>query len=353
MMGLHFRYAPALLAAVILHFASAQPVTAGPYPPIGPSGSEWTCDTSGDCGGDGDSCCDVYDVFCEKCPTFTSQVKFVYMRRDRTSDPAILQDVATNQFVLRGNDFDFDFVPGVDGNVIYHMNSVTSIEGRYLWVDDWTDGVSTPNPGQLRFTTNPFTGNFASDFYSTYSSSLQTAEVNLRQTSGDITWLIGFRWAEIDESLQANEVGGPSINDFDTRNDLFGGQIGAEAALMSRGRFSLDTFGKLGWYANRAEGVSRVQVGNTVFGTARDRRTESALLAEAGLEGVFRLNDFLALRAGYQVLIAHGLAVAAEQVKKSGDLLGGGGAGSTVGLNLDTSSHLFAHGGTVGVELNW
>ncbi|MCA9074605.1 MAG: BBP7 family outer membrane beta-barrel protein [Planctomycetaceae bacterium] len=298
----------------------------------------------------GFSACDLNAVFANPCPTFTSRVKFVYMQRTQTDNGAILEDVNTNQIVLKGDQYDFDFQPGIDANLIYHLDPCTGVEFRYLWIDEWSETAFTPNPGALRYRTNPFTGNFGANFASDYTSSLQTAEINLRRQYNDITWLVGFRWAEIDESLNVNGLppAAPSFTSFDTRNDLFGVQVGLEAPLMSRGRFSLDTFGKLGWYANHVEGTSRLTLGPNLLGNAHDSKTAPALIAEAGLEGVYRINQYLALRLGYQLFLAHGIAVAPEQVKRTGSLLA-----NPTGLNLDTTDSLFAHGGTGAIEISW
>ncbi|MCA9112033.1 MAG: BBP7 family outer membrane beta-barrel protein [Planctomycetaceae bacterium] len=298
------------------------------------------------------SACDLNQVFCNPCPTFTSNVKFVYMQRTQTGNGAIVANSNTNQVLLKGDQYDFGFQPGIDTNLIYHLNPTTGVEFRYLWIDEWSESAFTPNPnpGALRYLTNPVTGDFGADFASEYTSSLQTAEINLRKQAGNITWLVGFRWAEIDENLQVNGLPPvlQSFTSFNTSNNLYGLQVGLEAPLYSRGRFSLDTFGKLGWYANQVEGDSQLILGNAVLGQAHDSRTDPALLAEAGLEGVYHINQFVALRLGYQLFLAHGIAVAPEQVKRTGSLVTNPST-----LNLDTTDSLFAHGITGGLEFTW
>ncbi len=355
-MGLRTHFALLLTTAVFCLCCLTEIGVAGPYPSLWHSQSpgscdEWCCDTLPLC----ESGCD--QVFSDPGPTLSGRVKFIYMRRDGTSDPGILRNTANNQTTLKGNDFDFDFQPGIDASVTSHLGYGTELEARYMWVDDWNASVyvTNPTPGDLQFRSNPLsTGGITDDMYSKYSSRLQTAEVNLKQRSGDVTWLLGFRWAEIDEDMQINSVGNPiqTIGDFDTRNDLFGGQIGAEASLWTWGSWGLGGFAKTGIYANRAKGLSRLQVGNNILGTARDQRVEPAILSEAGLEGVYWVNESINLRIGYQVFIAHGIAVAAEQVKKTGNL-NPGGTNNIVRLGLDTSSYLFAHGGTGALEIVW
>ncbi|MCA9026760.1 MAG: hypothetical protein KDA86_16250 [Planctomycetaceae bacterium] len=387
MRGLRTPMALMLLTATFSHHLFVSSAAAGPYPPIGQSVSsgyssmspypsighsvqpqsgpypmlghtvdqvsyeQTSCSPESLC----DSCCD--EVFCDPGPKLSARVKFIYMRRDENSDPGILRNTATNQVVLKGNDFDFDFQPGIDASVSSHLGYGLELEARYLWIDDWNAGVYVVNPvpGDLQLLSNPLSaGAFTDDMSSTYSSRLRTAEVNLKQSSGDVTWLIGFRWGEIDEDMQINSVGtaGQVISDFDTRNDLFGGQIGAEALLGKWGKFELGGFAKTGIYGNTAKGVSRLQLGPNVLGTARDKRTEPAIMSEAGLETVFWLTQSVNLRLGYQVFIAHGIAVAAEQVKKTGNL-NPGGTNNIVWLGLDTSSFLFTHGGTGALEIVW
>lgn len=357
-MGRHAQIALCCIVLVGGSLSTAQ-IHAGPYPPLAQSISQGAipfghgCDSVPLCQSD----CD--QVFCEPGPRLTARVKFLYMRRDETSDPPIFRNTATNQIALKGNDFDFRFDPGVDASLIAHVGGGAAIEGRFLWIDDWEATVFTPNPtpGELQLITNPFsTGGFVDDFYSNYSSKFQTVEVNVRQDCAchPVTLLIGFRWAEIDEDLQLNSLGAtvPSFADFDTRNDLFGGQVGLDARMIDWGNFGLDGFFKTGIYANSSQGLSRVQVGPDVLGTASDRRVEPAILAEAGLEGVVWLTERMKVRLGYQVLIAHGLSIAAEQVKQTGNLTPGG-TNNVVWMSLDMSKHLFAHGGTAALEIDW
>ncbi|MCA9074606.1 MAG: hypothetical protein KDA93_06200 [Planctomycetaceae bacterium] len=357
-MGRDARIALGMTAALICGLSTTAS-SAGPYPPL-PYSTPQEAVTFGhgcDCLPLCESGCD--QVFCDPAPRFTARVKFLYMRRDENSDPPILRNTATNQSALKGNDFDFGFDPGVDASLIAHLGGGNAIEGRFLWIDDWEATVFTPNPtpGELQLTSNPFsTGGFVDDFYSNYATKFQTAEVNYRQDCAchPVTMLIGFRWAEIDEDLQLNSLDAtvPTFVDFDTRNDLFGGQIGLDAVLIDWGNFGLDGFFKTGIFANSSQGNARVQVGPDILGTASDRRVEPAILAEAGLEGVVWLTDRMKIRLGYQVMIAHGLSIAAEQVKTTGNLTPGG-TNNVAWMSLDMSRPLFAHGGTAAFEVVW
>ena len=69
-----------------------------------------------------------------------------------------------------------------------------------------------------------------------------------------------------------------------------------------------------------------------------------AILGEVGLTAKYRLTDHVAIRAGYQFMLLHGVALAPDQIATSDVVT------ETTSTKLGS---LITHGGTFGVEVFW
>ncbi len=177
-----------------------------------------------------------------------------------------------------------------------------------------------------------------------------------RHRTGCITWLAGFRYAELNEELNLNGLAGQNVVASNSRfmvgNDLFGFQLGGDAALWEHGSFRLNALGKAGVYHNDASGSSRLNLGAlpTTLGSGRDTARETAFLAELGVNGTMQLTRHVALRAGYRVLYVDGVATAGGLVQNTGNLTAGANQ-TPIALAADHS--LLYHGANVGLEFTW
>lgn len=189
---------------------------------------------------------------------------------------------------------------------------------------------------------------------------LQSTEVNRHLAMGpNFRWLAGFRWVQWHEqfSLQDTLVNyDPPITDlYQTTcdNNLYGGQIGADARLLSLDWFRLDSVIKAGAYYNDA-------VQTSIYTTNDPANSGSASVAvgqspaacsfvgEVGLTGVLPLTCNLDFRFGYFGLWLTGLAQPTQQL-----------SGQQVTPNNPTSGTITATGGTLlqglslGLEGRW
>jgi len=178
--------------------------------------------------------------------------------------------------------------------------------------------------------------------------------------TSQLAFLHGFRWFQFNDDFRFAAYDGVDQAAFDsqTRNDLFGYQVGGRWNYCATCRLNLGVGAKFGAYANSVEVHQRI--GNDTMparyqsGTpasrrhadARDTGTSLAGLGEIDLGAGFRLTDAWTIRGGYRFLGVSGVAT------------------SVGGLRHEMfSQHLSArdmanesmllHGAYVGTEFNW
>ncbi|MCA8982923.1 MAG: hypothetical protein KDA76_04110 [Planctomycetaceae bacterium] len=134
-----------------------------------------------------------------------------------------------------------------------------------------------------------------------------------------------------------------------TDNTLNGVQFSLEALLIEGEWLLLDGFLKAGVYHNDAQGrltetYSGIANDNSVYGRDLTATGSSvAFVGQVGLGTTYRVNDYLRLRAGWEVLFLSGVALAPDQVANPL-------AGSYL---LNNDGDLVANGGYVGLELTF
>jgi len=147
---------------------------------------------------------------------------------------------------------------------------------------------------------------------------------------------------------QRNEAGGleTAFNDVWTRNDLYGGQLGARWRCC-HGGWSWEATGKGGLYGN-SEGEKQTVVDFPNFPlrplTSGSGSTLS-FVGELNLSGIYQLNDVWGIRAGYNVMWIEGVALAPDQLDFSFT--------STSGSQIQRNGGIFLHGVNIGLEARW
>lgn len=189
---------------------------------------------------------------------------------------------------------------------------------------------------------------------------LQSGEINRHVAWGpNFRWLAGFRWVQWHEQFSLRDTlvnYDPPITDLyrtTCDNNLYGGQIGADARLLSLGWFRLDSVVKAGAYYTNAVQTSLYATddpGNPGSATAAVGQSPAAcsFVGEVGLTGVLPLTSNLDFRFGYFGLWLTGLAQPTQQL-----------SGQQVTPNNPTSGTITANGGTLlqglslGLEGRW
>lgn len=330
---------------VVLDEATATPV--GPSPVNG-----WVPNHAGPVAG-----CDPVAGGCEvgccrRWPTWTGGAGWLYLKRDggvgngnlirRQFQSFIPNPPTVTQNILAFEDFgDFDYESGVQVELSRHLGPCTALTARYAWLGEHTaqaaagpvNPVFAPTDG-IFLRTMPQTDISAASFVNNviqaqYSSDYQSFEFLLeREVVPGIELHGGFRYVAFDERLGigVNSVGvaipQASSYAFDTENDLYGFQVGADGAIWQVcDWFSIDGLAHAGVYNNEAKSqVTGTRTATNGSTAGMSRASQVAFLGEVGLFGTIRTCRGVTVRAGYQVMWIEGLALAGAQVGNTGNV---------------------------------
>lgn len=139
-----------------------------------------------------------------------------------------------------------------------------------------------------------------------------------------------------------------------TRNQLNGLQSVVDVALLERGFFTLEGVLRAGIFYNRMSGsVREVYAGggadNSVYGrTFTDQRDAVSFASNLGLNGVFRINNHLCFRTGYEAMFLTNAALSGNQ--QNGITYNSLG---TASYNVQGGSTVILHGVRAGMEVVW
>jgi hypothetical protein len=301
---------------------------------------------------DGDAACDCIGDFerCSGCPSiWNAYVGAVFLKRDRPDAGVIIGPNPPNgNSFSRGSNFDFNTQEGIDVVVARRFANGDQIEGRYFGIDDSTATHRFTSGGN--FIGAGFVGPAGSRFDGRYTSNLKSAELNWRQPLSDqLTFLAGFRYIELEDTLYYTINTSVASGLYENDNQLYGGQIGADLALLDHRRpFQLHVIGKAGAFGNNADGRFRTFVGgvNQIGDFGRDE-SGSALAGDLQLVGSYPLTRHIAARGGYQMLWIDNVTLAGDNASVSQI--------NPVLLNnsLDYDGHVFYHGAMIGLEMMW
>ncbi len=264
------------------------------------------------------SCCQPCCGCCKPCcccpPLWTARFGAIFLQREHGQDGLSMGT---------GSGYEIDVIRNLGC-------SCTAVEARYFGLYGWH---ARTNIGGGPDGTVPLP--------LTMESQLQSAELNVRRrTASWLQLLAGFRWIELDDTLSLvvpPAVGIGGLNAF-TFNRLFGGQIGADAAIFQRGRLGVDAIGKAGIYGNAADG----RLTSVLIAPLTGTRAQTAFVGEIGLTTRYALSNCLALRATYELLWLDGVAAVNE--------LGFNGTVANPTSLFVTTNTIFYQGAFVGFE---
>ncbi len=298
------------------------------------------------------------------CPRWTASADFIILDRVGSFNQTLVETVPHNENpknpgteVLNANDFQQGFCGGPRLGLLRHGDDGYDLELSYFQIDGWNDYRSVgPTPdywlvmrapgGFLQTQDHRHKQMMAWD----YASRLYNAELNVRWNPfARLAVLAGFRWVDLGEDLQGTlppERAAP-FWDNNTRNNLYGFQVGADGKLFERGRFSIDGVLKAGIFDNDAEETTAVSIYRHVHEeSASTNRT--AFLGEIDLRCKYQVTERLSLKLAYEAIWLQGVALAPGQVQEIHSKV-------TLPVNVQAfgvncSSGVFYHGATAGLE---
>jgi hypothetical protein len=332
-----------------------------------PSFSATTADQS-QCAGS----CDVGGCQSSCCPRWTASADFIILDRIGTANQTLVSTYPgppspTTQFVvgqgadrLYSGDLTQGFAGGPKIGLLHHGENGYDLEASFFQIDGWSNAASIASgpdttpvfvaPGGFVQTTD----NAAQFMAWEYATKLNNLEFNVRwNPCCRVTMLAGFRWLELREDLQGALVPPtfswePPFWNTNTRNNLYGFQIGADGKLLEYGRFSIDGLFKAGIYDNQADQATGVSIFK-VLRPSYASTNHAAFVGETGLQCKYQVTCNLAFKAGYEAIWMQGVALAPGQIQETytikPDIV------QALGVNCD--SGVFYHGATAGLEYSF
>lgn len=246
--------------------------------------------------------------------------------------------------------------------VILNLDNIYAVEGNYFNVRPFNGEQSTPHSNGA-YGMNNIAGYGPGPSFQgidwaqvTTNAAIQSAELNWRRrTCSPVTWLAGFRWVEWNQNLQALDMyttPGPSpVQEAErfnvgTRNDLYGGQAGADVMLWNNGGpIRFNAVGKAGVFYNTAVQRTDGFSGGAPIPMLSAAAQQTAFFGELGIFGTWQMTDWLAWRTGYNFFWLSGVAVPVDQLSTT-DLIGGT-------ATINTNGSVFLNGVQFGLESRW
>lgn len=324
--------------------------------------------TIGQCGVAGSGTCGPWNsgrytnfvsgTLCDRgCNSWTVTTGAVYMFRGRPNrQPMIFDPLAPAQSMDASN-FSFGPQSGFEASATRHRAfGDWDLETRYLGIEDWSALQSRRfdgNPIQINNTPPTFVSG-PRRVVSRYSSDLHNFEWNLKnEAAPGLNFLVGFRHVLIDEKLATRfrSLAAPPVSTEDyrvnTRNRLYGLQLGFEKTIIGDCSYCLQAYSRAGVYANDArQRSSLVNYQNPVTEfTFKDRDTQLATVTELGLRMNYKIGQNTNAYAGYRGMWVKGVALASDQIPHT--------SFAGVNSNIDNSGDVFYHGGTFGLEFRF
>ncbi len=268
-------------------------------------------------------------------------------RRGDTTDLPLLLDSVTNQVLFGSTDAtDLDTGPGAEVRIGFKGPRYKTKWEIRSFLANWDNQYSFDQPNLMTAFNSglqPETLAFG------YDSNLYSLELNMkRNTIPGLTLLCGPRVLSLGEDYEFTFTGtGPPVpfrqtNTYETRNTLYGFQVGYETNTPVSRRIHINTFGKIGGYLNPTR--FRSTTVNTLGASSSTdlTKTNGSGVAELGVRVYCEvLPGHAHMYAGYELFGADGVALAPAQFL------------TTPSVEVETTSTLFSETVTFGMSFSY
>ncbi|HEX4147706.1 MAG TPA: hypothetical protein VHY20_01910 [Pirellulales bacterium] len=306
---------------------------------------------------DGPMCCPP--AGCCRCPCWTVSVGAIFLNQSGPGhSPVVSQGIFREPRFIPGptlvgaNQFDPGIRFGYELDAIRHNlgGSCWDLEARYFGINRWTataPTVTVVGAAVIPFVPTPIPiANTGSTITTVYQSLLQNAEFNARRNINPwLQLIVGLRYIAFDDSVGITvtpTVGASRFSTINTRNNLIGPQLGANAFLWQGSRAAVQAFGKGGIFGNiDSNNVSATAINNAAFGSSANG-SHTSFVGEVGLTGTYRITNNWGLRSTYEMLWLDGVARAPDQIASSNPAIGAG--------SVTSNGALFYYGAFFGLE---
>jgi hypothetical protein len=297
-------------------------------------------------------CCDGWIDGYYRHKSWNIRAEALWMERGQPEGNLFLTD-RDGQFLGAGQ-FDFDVESGFDLSIMEFNADGHAWEIRYFWLNDWSQTIPVRMVDPVIETvpaTPEITGVF--DIDNTYISKLRSGEWNYLRATNYGTFIVGFRYFEVNEllSIFMTEVDASPLitqTNFATENDLFGLQVGYGAMIFQHGHWSVDGIVKGGVFYNDADVNVSFRSNANVSNDGGNEDDDVAFGTEARLTVTYQLPSGWSIRGGYQGVYLNDVALAGEQVPTTGPVI----FTSPIFVQQNLGNVIY-HGGFLGVEYNF
>ena len=299
--------------------------------------------------------------FCEICQgcTVKADASVLYMHRSSPGSRTLLLDPTTGGDLYDANRLDFLYAAGPRISLTALDCEGWGLEVNYFGIDGWSATNDIPNTALPSGTANLVVDNVTANQISLTDAHFESiarfysTEINVRRPLfGNFSVLTGFRWLDMTDRYLASgtsAMGNPVSETIATHNHMFGSQIGIDGTLAKEAnRWRINGFIKAGTFlniANQATSLSDPDIPGPGSPAVSNNNAGIAFFGETGVVGYFQITKHLSASGGYQVMFVNNVAQPASQL---------GSTNLTIPFaTVDTSSGLFYHGASAGLEVTW
>lgn len=291
-------------------------------------------------------------------PAWTARAKLLYLHRESPDATPLISANNSNVTLFDASQFHFDLSPGTDISISRRVDS-SDLEIRYFGFyeasahQNFTLNVASEFSGQPLTVFIPQTS-----FNTEYTTDINSVEVSPGiYTARGFRFQAGLRWLNLTENLRSTIIEPVPRVVTNSRasagNNLYGVQVGADGALLERGAFRLNGFGKAGIYYNDAEGTSTSLDTRGLGINARATDHSAAFVGELGLELEYAISRRLSLTFGGQIMWLTGVAVAGDQASGVPTLGGLDILLRTGTIHPQTDGEVTLYGLNAGLVVRW
>jgi hypothetical protein len=251
---------------------------------------------------------------CEEPPSWSVGIGAVLLGRD-APEANILALNSDTSIALTAADIDTDMNVGPWLELNRYERCGPDVQLRYFSVADMNSTVNLRDDAGLTpqfFNATPTTLPTEASFF--VESDLQSFEANLlRRTGTPLTFLVGARYLNIDEQFNVTDIPNNLLSVSSADNRLYGGQLGVEALLWTRGLSRWTVASRGGLYYADIDVYAQVDdgAGNLSIFDGNEENLGYSHEVQTNLE--IPMSRYGWLRVGYHFLMVGGVASAIDQ----------------------------------------
>lgn len=254
-------------------------------------------------------------------PAWSFYAGGLYLQRSRPSSARVIGTPTPSTTLIDAHSYDFDWQGTPEFVLQRRFDNGWMLEGRYFGNISSSASSNIASITSFRAAGIGVTILGGGSLDTSYETDLKNAEFNVhKQVMPGFSLLAGFRWIELRDKLHVNIASPATFIDWDSKNRMYGGQVGFNLALFSPGLpLRFDLTGKAGWFNNSMNN----RMDSTIVSVDQSSKSQGSFAGELNFSGTYQLNEHLALKAGYMLLYLDRVALASEAAANTTQAPGG------------------------------